>query len=123
MRAIRYLEKNWIGYEKKTKKNIKYVKPKYPFELLGYCNKIEVLNSEQMAFQYETFEKYIGFTNNACESINSYIKSLIPINQKISLSYFCNIVSKLFLKFENKRMHNELNDERPIIIKRLLTDN
>ena len=107
----------------KTKKNIKYVKPKYPFELWGYCNKIEVVNSEQMAFQYETFEKYIGFTNNACESINSYIKSLIPINQKISLSYFCNIVSKLFLKFENKRMHNELNDERPIIIKRLLTDN
>ena len=50
----------------KTKKNIKYVKPKYPFELWGYCNKIEVVNSEQMAFQYETFEKYIGFTNNAC---------------------------------------------------------
>ena len=38
-----YLEKNWIGYEKKTKKNIKYVKPKYPFELWGYCNIIEVL--------------------------------------------------------------------------------
>ena len=38
-----YIEKNWIGYEKKTKKNIKYVKPKYPYELWGYCNIIEVL--------------------------------------------------------------------------------
>ena len=118
-----YLEKNWIGYEKKTKKDIKYIKPKYPFDIWGHRDKIDIYDSNESLFHYENINKHIGFTNNVCESINSYIKTLIPINQKISLSYFCNIIQKLFLKFELKRTHREIDQERPLIINRLFTDN
>ena len=108
---------------KKNKKNFKYIKPKYTFDILGYSDKIDIYDSDQSFFNFENIEKHIGYTNNVCESINSYIKSLIPINQQISLSYFCNIIQKLFLKFELKRTHAEINQERPLIINRLFTDN
>ena len=112
---------DWIW--KKTKNKIKYIQPKYPFDIWGYSDKLDIYDSDKSVFHFENIEKHIGYTNNACESINSYIKSLIPINQKISLSYFCNILEKLFLKFELKRSHAEINKERPLIINRLFTDN
>ena len=39
------------------------------------------------------------------------------------MSYFCNIIQKLFLKFELKRTHREIGQERPLIINKLFTDN
>ena len=48
---------------------------------------------------------------------------MIPLNQKLSVNYFSRIVSTLFLKFEYKRTRNEINQERHIIIERLVTDN
>ena len=112
---------DWIWREEK--KNVKYIKPEYPFEIRGYFDKLEFKESRTSLLKSNELDKYIGFSNNACESINSYIRSLIPINQKISLNFFVKIIQKLFLKFEYKGTRNEINQEHHIIIKRLFTDN
>ena len=113
-----YMEKTWIGIEEKKNKTIRYVKPEYSYEIWGYHDKIDMEDSRA-----NNLEKYIGFCNNACESINSYLRTMIPLNQKLSVNYFSRIVSTLFLKFEYKRTRNEINQERHIIIERLVTDN
>ena len=60
------MEKTWIGIEEKKNKTIRYVKPEYSYEILGYHDKIDMKDSRA-----NNLEKYIGFCNNACESINS----------------------------------------------------
>ena len=48
---------------------------------------------------------------------------MIPLNQKLSVNYCLRIVSTLFLIFKYKRTRIEINQEKNIIIERLLTDN
>ena len=109
--------------QKKGEKNVQYIKAEYPLEIWGYFDKLEFKESRRSLIKRNELDKYIGFSNNACESINSYLRSLIPINQKVSLNFFVKIIQKLFLKFECKRTRNEINQENHIIIQRLFTDN
>ena len=109
--------------QKKGEKNVQYIKAEYPLEIWGYFDKLEFKESRRCLLKSNELDKYIGFSNNACESINSYLRSLIPINQKVSLNFFVKIIQKLFLKFECKRTRNEINQENHIIIQRLFTDN
>ena len=116
----------WIRHGldmKRREKNIKYIKPEYSIEILGYYDKLNFKGSRTSLLKSNELDKYIGLSNNACESINSYLSSLIPINQKTFLNFFVKIIQKLFLKFEYKRKRNEINQENHIIIKSLFTDN
>ena len=68
-------------------------------------------------------EKYLSYTNNNVESINSYIKSQIPFGKKVTPNVFNEIIKKLFLRYKNKRKKNEINlNLEPMIYKRSLSD-
>ena len=59
------------------------------------------------------FEEYVSFTKNFCESLNSYIKPFVPINQNISVNLFCEVIKNLFKRNSYKHMKNEtINDKK-----------
>ena len=49
-------------------------------------------------------EKYLAFSNNCCESINSSIKSFTPLNLKVSIEIFRNILFMLFNRDSIKKL-------------------
>jgi hypothetical protein len=65
-----YFEKTWFTCKNKKSKE----KACYPFELWTYYGKLKSnnnLNNEEY-FSMKDFEEYVSFTNNFCESLNSY---------------------------------------------------
>ena len=91
----------------KRKKIKKYREGKYPFELWNYYDKLN-LNSENEEDESNKLnlenkiEKYLSYTNNNVESINSYIKTKIPFGKKLT-PIFNEIMKNLFLRYKTKR--------------------
>ena len=67
-------------------------------------------------------EKYLAFSNNYCESINSLIKSLIPLHLKVSINLFRNILFMHFNRADEKRTWNNINKEIRFIVKITVSD-
>ena len=115
-----YFEKTWFTCKSKKNKE----KSKFPFQLWSYYYKLKsnnILNDEEIV-SIKDFEEYISFTNNFCESLNSYIKTFIPINQQISVNLFIEVIKNLFKKNSIKRMKNENIKDKTIPIKRNMSD-
>ncbi len=55
-------------------------------------------------FSEKEYEHYISYTNNFCESFNTYI---IATNQKINAKLFIEVIKNLFMRNSNKRFKNE----------------
>ena len=105
---FKYMETNWLDYFEKKKNKEIYREGKYPFELWNYYDKLN-LNSENEEDESNNLnlenkiEKYLSYTNNNVESINSYIKSQIPFGKKVTPYVFNEIIKKLFLRYKNKK--------------------
>jgi len=57
-----------------------------------------------------------------CESLNAYIKTFIPINQKISVKLFAEVIKKIFKRNSLKRMKNENIRDKKIPLKMNMFD-
>ena len=89
-----YFEKTWFSPKIGKKKNNKTVK--YPFSLWSYFDKLKKIINKDNFYNVDDIEKYISFSNNACESLNAYIKTFIPLNQNISVKLFIQTIKNLF---------------------------
>ena len=125
---FKYMETTWLGYFEKKKNKEIYREGKYPFELWNYYDKLN-LNSENEEDESNKLnlenkiEKYLSYTNNNVESINSYIKTKIPFGKKLTPTIFNEIMKNLFLRYKTKRKSNEIQlNLQPMIYKRNLTD-
>ena len=125
---FKYMETTWLGYFEKKKNKEIYREGKYPFELWNYYDKLN-LNSENEEDESNKLnlenkiEKYLSYTNNNVESINSYIKTKIPFGKKLTPIIFNEIMKNLFLRYKTKRKSNEIQlNLQPMIYKRNLTD-
>ena len=67
-------------------------------------------------------EKYIVFSNNCCESINSLINNLPPLHLKVSVNLFRNILIMIFSRSGCKRTRNTLDQTKRLSIKRTVSD-
>lgn len=67
-------------------------------------------------------EKYIFFSNNCCESVNSLIKNLTPLHLKVSVNLFKNILIMLFNRAGCKRRRNNFEQGMRLTIKRSVSD-
>ena len=106
-----YLDTTWFGFEEKKRNKIIYKSGKYPFELWNYYDKLKlnnVHNDCENDNKENKIEKYLSYTNNNVESINSYIKSQIPFGKKVTPNVFNKIIKKLFLRYKNKRKKMKL---------------
>ena len=65
-------------------------------------------------------EDYIFLSNNACESLNHLINSLIAINQNVSITRFEIILKTLFIRME--AIDNQNQDLQQIERKRQFPD-
>ena len=65
-------------------------------------------------------EDYIFLSNNACESLNHLINSLIAINQNVNISRFAVILKTLFIRMG--AVDNQNQDVEHIEIKRQFSD-
>ena len=96
-----------IQIQGKKRNKIIYKSGKYPFELWNYYDKLKlnnVHNDSENDNKENKIEKYLSYTNNNVESINSYIKSQIPFGKKVTPNVFNQIIKKLFLRYnKNKR--------------------
>ena len=125
---FKYIDNTWLGYFEKTKNKEIYKKGKYPFELWNYYDKLNLNSEKEDVKSYELnledkIEKYLSFTNNNVESINSYIQSMIPFGKKLTPIIFNEIMKNLFLRYKTKRKSNEVQlNLQPMIYKRNLTD-
>ena len=68
----------------------------YSFNLWNYNDKILKKASQSDFLLTDEMEKYIVFSNNFYESINSLIKNLTPLHLKVSVNLFRNILIMLF---------------------------
>ena len=82
-------------------------KSKFPFSLWSYYEKLNKCKLIEGEFSKEDYEHYISFTNNFCESLNSYIKSFIPINKNVSVKLFIEVIKNLFTRNSLKRYKGE----------------
>ena len=104
-----YIEKTWMGYYENKKNKVIYKTGKYPFELWNYYDKLQINledkdNENINSILENKIEKYLSYTNNNLESINSYIKNQILFgtspnlfNEKIKI-YFKDIKEKELVK-------------------------
>ena len=84
-------------------KNIKNVK--FPFALWSYYDKLKKKVNKDNFYDASDIEKYISFSNNACESLNSYIKTFIPLNQNVSTK----VLFRLLKIYSSKIVLEDLN--------------
>ena len=101
-------------------KNIKNVK--FPFALWSYYDKLKKKVNKDNFYDASDIEKYISFSNNACESLNSYIKTFIPLNQNVSTKVFAQVIKNLFIKNSPRRLEYESINDKKILIKRNMSD-
>ena len=91
-----YLDKYWM------KKNL-YKKWNY----YDFCS----LNDNNK--DNDEYDRVIFLTNNACETLHSYIKQMISNNNKVNIYVFnnilCNLISKNNFDSDNKRKKNNIN--------------
>ena len=69
----------------------------------NYSKKIKYEGEQTELILNDEMEKYLAFSNNCCESINSLIKSLTPLHLKVSTNLFRNILFMLFNRVAVKR--------------------
>ena len=80
-------------------------------------------NEEDESNKLNLEKKYLSYTNNNVESINSYIKTKIPFGKKLTPIIFNEIMKNLFLRYKTKRKSNEIQlNLQHKIYKRNLTD-
>ena len=113
-----YFEKTWFTCKTQTNKN----KSKFPFSLWSYYEKLNSNKIIDGEISIKDFELYISFTNNFCESLNVYIKTFIPINQKISVKLFVEVIKNIFKRNSLKRIKNENLRVKKIPLKRNMSD-
>ena len=101
-------------------KNIKNVK--FPFTLWPYYDKLKKKINKDNFYDTSDIEKYISFSNNACESLNSYIKTFIPLNQNVNTKVFAQVIKNLFIKNSPRRLEYESINDKKILIKRNMSD-
>ena len=117
-----------MGYYENKKNKVIYKPGKYPFELWNYYDKLQLHledkdNENINSILENKIEKYLSYTNNNVESINSYIKNQILFGTTFSLNLFNEIIKNLFLRYKRKRTSKEKNIIlNPIIYKRNLSD-
>ena len=107
-----YIEKTWMGYYENKKNKVIYKPGKYPFELWNYYDKLQLHledkdNENINSILENKIEKYLSYTNNNVESINSYIKNQILFGTTFSLNLFNEIIKNLFLRYKRKRTSKE----------------
>ena len=115
-----YFEKNWLAIS--DKKKSKVTSSRYEFNLWNYYNKLNLEEAQSNLLLKDNMEKYIVFANNACESINSLIRNLTPLNLKVSINLFRNIIIMLFNRSGCKRTRANLDQEFRMSIKRTVSD-
>ena len=92
-----YIEKTWMGYYKNKKNKVIYKPGKYPFELWNYYDKLQLHledkdNENIDSILENKIEKYLSYTNNNVEFINSYIKNQISFGTIVSPNLFNEII-------------------------------
>jgi len=97
-----YFEKTWFILRLV---NIKIINKtvKFPFSLWSYFDKLKNKINKNNFFNVDDIEKYISYSNNACEFLNAYIKTFIPLNQNVSAKLFVQTIKNLFIKNSPKR--------------------
>ena len=98
-----YFKKAW--FECKGKKN--KTKSKFPFSLWSYYENLNKFNLIDGEFSTKDYEEYISYTNYFCESLNSFIRTFIPINKKVSVKLFTEVIKNMFTRNSLKRMKGE----------------
>ena len=86
-----YFEQIWF-YPEEENKSI------YPFGLWKYEGKINLNTNRLELISQKSLEDYIFLSNNACESLNHLINSLIAINQNVSITRFEIILKTLWVR-------------------------
>ena len=88
---FKYLDNNWIKKNMLTKWNY--------FDLIS--------ENKNNRFNDENLDREIFLTNNACETLHSYIKKMISNNASVNVYVFnniiCNLISKNNFDKNNKR--------------------
>ena len=108
-----YFEQTWLDPEEENKSI-------YPFRLWKYEGKINLNTNRSELISQKSLEDYIFLSNNACESLNHLINSLIAINQNVSITRFEIILKTLFIRME--AIDNQNQDLQQIERKRQFSD-
>ena len=95
-----YFEHTWLDPEEEDKST-------YPFGLWKYEGKIDLESSRSELISKKCFEDYVFLSNNACESLNHLINSLIDINHNVSISRFEIILKTLFIRMDSIDNQNQ----------------
>ena len=94
---FKYLDNNWIKKNMLTKWNY--------FDLIS--------ENKNNRFNDDNLDREIFLTNNACETLHSYIKKMISNNASVNVYVFnniiCNLISKNNFDKNNKRKVNNKN--------------
>ena len=77
-------------------------KSKYDFNLWSYDGKFNSEKARTQLIAEKKFKEYVFFSNNASESLDHLINSLIADNNKVSLTRFALILKTLFIRMEYK---------------------
>ena len=96
-------------------------KSKYDFNLWSYDGKFNAEKTRTQLIAEKKFKEYVFFSNNACESLNHLINSLIAVNNNVSLTRFELIIKTLFIRMEYKNNEGDQN-EKNIERKQQLSD-
>ena len=90
---------------------------KYPFELWKYSGKIPSINKKGQLIEDNDLDMYVSLSNNCTESINAFLKSLIPFNQSVGTYEFEKILTNLLIRMDLRvrRKFNEKVDFFPSI--------
>ena len=66
-----------------------------------YEEKVDLESSRTELLSKKCFEDYVFLSNNACESLNHLINSLIAINHNVTISRFEIILKTLFIRIDS----------------------
>ena len=109
-----YFENTWLSLDCNNKS-------KYDFNLWSYDGKFNTEKTRTQLIAEKKFKDYVFFSNNACESLNHLINSLIAVNNNVSLTRFELIIKTLFIRMEYKKNEDDQN-EKTIERKQQLSD-
>ena len=99
-----YFENTWLSLNDNNKS-------RYEFSLWSYADKIDIKKSRSQLISEKNLQDYVFLSNNACESLNHLINSLIAVNNNVSLTRFEIILKTLFIRMELRNNQNNQNLE------------